>query len=414
MYTLYNILISIVGISLRLIALFNRKISLFVKGRKEVFSKLENEIASDDKVIWIHCASLGEFEQGRPIIEKLEQNYLTYKILLTFFSPSGYEVRKDYKGADVVCYLPIDTKYNAQKFLKLAHPTLAIFVKYEFWPNMLQELKSKNIETLLVSGIFRENQSFFKQYGSWIRKSLKGFSHFFVQDKNSKKLLESIGFSNVSKSGDTRFDRVFEITQQNNGLDFVSEFKQDNLVLVCGSTWKEDEKLIVSYINNLASENEKFIIAPHNINKNAIAELVKRINKKVVLYSDRSSGNLTDAQVLIIDAIGFLTKVYSYAEVAYIGGGFATGLHNILEPATFGVPILIGPKHKKFNEAVELVYLGGAVVVNNQDGLNKHLKELFTNSKARQSKGKIAGDYIAKNVGATESILEYIDKKITI
>jgi len=402
----------VVGFFLRIIALFNKKLRLFVDGRKKVFSKLDSEIAVDDKTIWMHCASLGEFEQGRPIIEKLKVDYPSYKIVLTFFSPSGYEVRKDYKGADVICYLPLDTKQNAKKFLDLVHPRLAVFVKYEFWPNILRELKSQEIKTILISGIFRENQAFFKAYGSWMRKSLKGFSYFFVQDENSKNLLNSIGFTNVEKSGDTRFDRVFEITQQNNNLNFVSEFKGDDLLLVCGSTWKEDEDLLVEYINNSTEKNQKYIFAPHNIKQNDIEELQQRINKKTVLYSDKATQNLVDNQVLIIDAIGFLTKVYSYADIAYVGGAFATGLHNVLEPATFGIPIVIGSEYQKFKEAIDLVNLGGISSIKNQNELNSELNELFLYSENRASKGRVSKDFIQDNLGATKMILEYIDKSV--
>ncbi len=412
MYILYNILIHIVRFFLRIIALFNKKLGLFVNGRKEVFSKLKNEISLGDKVIWIHCASLGEFEQGRPIIEKLKVKYPSFKIVLTFFSPSGYEVRKNYIGADVICYLPLDTKQNAQNFIELIHPTLAIFIKYEFWPNILRELKNQQIETILVSGIFRENQAFFKSYGSWIKKSLKGFSHFFVQDNNSKHLLNSIDFNNVSVSGDTRFDRVFEITQQDSQLDFVSKFKGDNLLLVCGSTWKEDEDLLAEYINKSEIENQKFVFAPHNIKQKEIEELQQRINKKTVLYSDKENENLADAKVLIIDAIGFLTTVYSYADIAYVGGAFATGLHNVLEPATFGIPIIIGSEYQKFKEAVDLVNLGGVISVNTQKELSSQLNALFLNPDLRQEKRNISEKYITKNIGATEMILNYIDKKL--
>ena len=351
MYTLYNFVLILAEFFLRIIALFNKKLRLFIDGRKEVFSKLKNEIPSGSKIIWIHCASLGEFEQGRPIIEKLKINYPSHKTVLTFFSPSGYEVRKNYKGADVICYLPLDTKKSAKKFIQLTNPALAIFVKYEFWPNILRELKNQQIKTILVSGIFRENQAFFKGYGAWMRKSLKGFSYFFVQDDNSKNLLNSVGFTNVEKSGDTRFDRVFEITQQNNELNFVSEFKGANLLLVCGSTWKEDEDLLIDYINNSVSKNQKYIFAPHNIKEKEIIELKQRLNKKTILYSEKENQNIADAEVFIIDAIGFLTKIYSYADIAFVGGGFATGLHNVLEPATFGIPIIIGPEYQKFKRS---------------------------------------------------------------
>ena len=412
MYTLYNFVLILTEFFLRIIALFNKKLRLFIDGRKEVFSKLKNEISSDDKITWIHCASLGEFEQGRPIIEKLKINYPSHKIVLTFFSPSGYEVRKNYKGADVICYLPLDTKKNARKFIQLTNPALAIFVKYEFWPNILRELKNQQIKTILVSGIFRENQAFFKGYGTWMRKSLKGFTYFFVQDDNSKNLLNSVGFTNVEKSGDTRFDRVFEITQQNNELSFVSEFKGDNLLLVCGSTWKEDEDLLIDYINNSTAKNQKYIFAPHNIKEKEIIELKQQLDKKTILYSEKENHNLADAEVLIIDAIGFLTKVYYYADISYVGGAFATGLHNVLEPATFGIPIIIGPEYQKFKEAIDLVNLGGATSIKSRKELSSELNELFLHTEIRTLKGKISKDFITNNVGATKMILTYIDKTL--
>lgn len=409
---LYNILISITRFFLQIIGLFNKKIKLFIDGRNESFQKIEKSISKTDKTIWIHCASLGEFEQGRPIIEELKDKYKNHKIVLTFFSPSGYEVRKNYDQVDVVCYLPLDTKSNARKFIELVHPEMAIFVKYEFWPTILKELKNKNIQTILVSGIFRENQIFFKPFGVWMRKSLKTFSHFFVQDVNSEKLLASIEIHNVTVSGDTRFDRVHEITKQDNSLDFIEEFKHNQLTFVAGSTWKQDEELIIDYINNSASENDKFIIAPHNINPKEIKELQNNINKKTVLFSEKESQNLKEAQVFIIDTIGILTKIYSYADIAYVGGGFETGLHNILEPATFGVPIIIGPKYDKFKEAVDLVNEGGCFVVYTKQEFNSQLKELFNDADDRMKKGKITKKFISQNIGATNKILDYIKSRI--
>lgn len=412
MYFLYNLIVSIARFFLLIIAQFNKKIKLFVDGRKNAFQKLKNEISISDKVIWVHCASLGEFEQGRPIIEKIRKEYTNHKIVLTFFSPSGFEVRKNYKEVDVVCYLPLDTKSNAKKLIDLVHPEVAIFVKYEFWPNILRELKRKSVETILVSGIFRKSQSFFRPFGSWMRKSLQNFSHFFVQDVNSEKLLASVGFHNVTVSGDTRFDRVYEITKQNNQLDYIEDFKQNQLTFVAGSTWKEDEELIVDYINNKASKDEKFIIAPHNIDANEINELKNNINKKTVLFSDKENQDLKSAQVFIIDTIGILTKIYSYADIAYVGGGFKTGLHNILEPATFGVPIIIGPEYDKFREAVELVNEGGCFVVYTKTEFDNQLKELFTDANDRNKKGEITKNFISQNLGATNIILDYINYRI--
>lgn len=409
MYFLYNIVVTIVQFLLKIIAVFNGKINLFVKGRRETFSKLKQAIFKDDNVFWFHCASLGEFEQGRPIIEKIKNENPKLKIIVTFFSPSGYEVRKDYKVADVVCYLPLDTKKNVQLFLDIIHPELAFFVKYEFWPNYLKELKKRNIKTLLISGIFRENQVFFKFYGSWMRKSLKAFTQFFVQDENSKRLLSSIHFNNVKLSGDTRFDRVFEITNQNNELKFINEFKNNSKVLVAGSTWKDDEFMLVNYINEEALNDEKFIIAPHNIHSQDIQKLKNEIKKPVVLYSEMKGKNLQDYQVFIVDTIGILTKIYSYATIAYVGGGFTkTGVHNVLEPATFGVPIIIGPNYNKFKEAVELVESKSCFVANNFEKLSLHLKKIFLQKGKRELAGNTAKEYVEERTGATAKILKYL------
>ena len=409
MYFLYNLLILVAEFLLKITALFNKKIKLFIDGRKLTFFKLQQVIGKTDEVIWIHCASLGEFEQGRPIIEKLKLKFPTKKVVLTFFSPSGFEVRKNYENADVVCYLPLDSIQNAKKFIKTVHPQLAIFVKYEFWPNMLKELKNNHIETILISGIFRENQPFFKWYGAWMRKSLTTFSHFFVQDENSKQLLNTINFNNVTISGDTRFDRVFEITQQNNKLSFIEEFINKKYTVVAGSTWPADETLLVNYINKNASENEKFIIAPHNINSKDIGDLKNSISKKVVLFSEKDNKNLSEYQVFIIDTVGILTKIYSYADVAYVGGGFTkTGVHNVLEPATFGIPILIGSNYHKFNEAIDLVKKKACFVINDSKELSLHLDEFFRFEETRLKAGENAQKYVVDKTGATAKILNYI------
>lgn len=409
---LYNILIATAYFFLRIIALFNKKIKLFVQGRKQTFHKLSS-INKNDKVIWLHASSLGEFEQGRPIIEQLKKQFSNYKIVVTFFSPSGYEIRKNYNLAEIVCYLPFDTKTNVRKFVQQLHPNLAIFIKYEFWPNLLSELKKNNIKTILVSGIFRENQSFFKPYGSWMRNKLTAFNHFFVQNTSSKELLNSIGFTNVTVSGDTRFDRVFKILQLNNSLDFISDFKNKKHLLVAGSSWKEDEELLINYINNEASEEEKFIIAPHNINKKKCAELKKSILKKAVLFSEKEQQNLGDFQVFIIDTIGILTKIYSYADVAYVGGGLSTGLHNILEPATFGIPVVFGGyQYDKFKEATDLVSLGGCKAVKNQQEFTNLIKILYSDSFFRKQLGEINEKYVKDNVGATDLILNYINTNL--
>jgi len=408
MLFLYNLFVHIVYFFLKIIALFNPKIKLFINGRKETFNKL-SFIEKNDKVFWIHTASLGEFEQGRPIIERFKKENPTYKIVVSFFSPSGYEIRKNYDLADVVCYLPFDTRKNMRKFIQQIHPNITVIIKYEFWPNLLNELKRTNTKTILVSGIFRENQIFFKPLGKWMRKFLFAFDHFFVQNETSKKLLETLNFENVTVSGDTRFDRVYEILQQDNSLDFIETFKENSHLLVAGSTWKEDEDLIVNYINNKSSDEEKFVIAPHNINSKGIDELRVSILKKTILYSERNNVNLQDFQVLIVDTIGLLTKIYSYSDVAYVGGGLATGLHNILEPATFGIPVIFGGNtHHKFNEANDLLKLGGSKTILIQEDFTNIFSDLKNNTNLKTQMGNICSDYVKNNIGATNLVLDYI------
>ncbi|WP_231372812.1 3-deoxy-D-manno-octulosonic acid transferase [Aureivirga sp. CE67] len=411
---LYNIGVYLTGGVLKTVALFQPKMKLFVEGRKDVFQNLEASIDKEENYVWIHCASLGEFEQGRPVIEKIKANYPNYKIILTFFSPSGYEVRKNYEMADIICYLPLDSKKNAKKFLSLVNPKVAIFVKYEFWPNYLFQLKKMNIPTILVSGIFRKDQVFFKPQGTWMRKALGAFSHFFVQDENSKELLNSIEFENVTRCGDTRFDRVFEITQQDNTLDFIEKFKDEKFTIVAGSSWKDDEEHLVSYINNKMPEDVKMIIAPHNMDKKAIKELEKGIEKRVVLFSDKENKKLEEYQVFIIDTIGILTKIYSYATVAYVGGGFTkSGVHNTLEAATYGLPIVIGPNFKKFNEVKELVNRKACLTYKTQAELDEFFGKLYSDSEFLRKTGALSDVYVKENLGATKAILTYLDRKLS-
>ncbi|NQY04867.1 MAG: 3-deoxy-D-manno-octulosonic acid transferase [Flavobacteriaceae bacterium] len=412
MYFLYNILTYCTGFFIRIVSLFNTKLQLFVKGRVSVFKTLTQLNSENKRVIWVHCASLGEFEQGRPIIERLYQDSNNF-IVLSFFSPSGYEIRKNYDKAHHITYLPLDTNSNAKCFIKTLQPDLAIFVKYEFWPNYLRQLRRNNIRTLLVSGIFREKHSFFKNYGGWMRKSLDTFEHFFVQDQKSKALLGGINKTNVTISGDTRFDRVYEILQQNNTLEFIESFKQHSDCIVYGSTWKEDHEVISDFINS--SQDIKHIIAPHHIDEHAVKDITDRIpNKRIALFSEKDSLNLEEYDVFIINTIGILTKIYSYADVAYVGGGFKTGLHNTLEPATFGAPILIGPHYSKFNEAIELVELGGIISTNNKEEYLNHIKVLIVSSELRKEKGLICSEFIENKKGATEIILAYLGKFLPI
>lgn len=382
---------------------------LFIQGRKETFHKL-SALRKEDNVIWFHAASLGEFEQATPVIEEVKTKYSSHKILVTFFSPSGYEIRKNSDLADVICYLPFDTKGNVKKFVSTIKPEIAIIVKYEFWPNLLNELRRQDILTILVSGIFRKEQLFFKPAGNWMRKSLTAFNHFFVQDEVSKNLLKSINLNNVSVSGDTRFDRVSKILQQDNSLSFIEEFIANKHTVVAGSTWQEGETFLINYINQ--SEDEKFIIAPHNINSKEIKKLQNAINKRVILFSEKEGKLLNTFDVLLIDTIGLLTKIYAYADAAYVGGAFKTGLHNILEPATFGIPIVIGPQFQKFKEARDLVKLKGCISVKNQQEFSNTFSKLKTDKGFREQTGAINEEYIAKNKGATAQIIKFINKKI--
>lgn len=408
MLFLYNLIVLLATQIVKLLALFSPKMKLFVNGRKDVFPTLKSKIAANDKTIWFHAASLGEFEQGLPMMEKIKEQFPNHKIIVTFFSPSGYEVRKNNSIADVTVYLPLDTKSNAQKFIELVHPELVFFIKYEYWPNYLNELKKQNTKTYLISGIFRENQAFFKWYGGFYRKALQTFDYFFVQNDSSKQLIQSIGFTNVKVSGDTRFDRVVSILERDNTLDFIEQFKDGKTTIVIGSSWPKEENLLVNYINN-SGKNVKFIIAPHNIKSEQISNLKQQITKATVLFSEKENKNLSEFQVFIIDTIGILTKIYSYADIAYVGGGYGNpGVHNILEPATFGVPIVVGPNYSHFAEATALVNMNGCISITEQKQLNEAFDLLLNNEDERHEKGHICSTFVQMNKGATEMIMKHI------
>ncbi|MEM7485294.1 MAG: glycosyltransferase N-terminal domain-containing protein [Bacteroidota bacterium] len=380
---------------------------LFVSGRKEVFQKLEAKVSGDDRFIWMHVASLGEYEQGLPILERIKSKYSSHKIALTFFSPSGYEVKKNTGIADVVVYLPMDTLSNAKRFLININPEIAIFIKYEIWPNYLYELKKRGIPTLLVSAIFSKRQVFFKPYGGFMRKSLKTFSHFFVQNESSKHLLASLNFENVTVSGDTRFDRVSEILKQDNVLGFMKDFKKSDFCLVAGSTWPEDEEILVDFINS-SEKTVKYVIAPHTIKPVHIEKIQASLTKKSVCYSKLAQENVADYEVIIIDTIGLLTKIYSYADVAYVGGAFATGLHNTLEPAVYGIPVIIGPNYLGFREAEDLVDRNGIHVITDNSSFTGLMNRFISDSDFRNKTGNTNTDYIKENLGATELVMEFI------
>ncbi|MDO6517418.1 3-deoxy-D-manno-octulosonic acid transferase [Zobellia uliginosa] len=406
---IYNVIVQISWYILKVLSLFSSKLKLFVDGRKQSFEVLGNAISKEDNTLWVHAASLGEYEQGLPIIERLKTEYPSHKIVLTFFSPSGYEVKKNTTAADVVAYLPMDTAKNAARFIKTVHPDLAIFIKYEVWPNYMHALEGKKVPSILISALFKKNQAYFKAYGGFMRNTLKKFSYYFVQDENSKTLLQSIGITHVTISGDTRLDRVSEILDRDNSLDFMEAFKSDKLCFVAGSTWPEDEAILIDHINN-APKNLKYVLAPHTIKKDKILGLAGAFTKKTTLYSNIANNNLRDYDVLIIDHIGLLTKIYSYADIAYVGGGFSTGLHNTLEPAVFGIPVIIGPNYEGFKEAKDLVKQKGIYPIKDQWTFGELLKKLLDNTELRKQTGQINASYISKNKGASVEIMEHIRK----
>lgn len=403
----YSFFIAFFNFILPVLGIFSTKLKTFSVVRRGVFDVLKSEIAKGDRVIWLHAASLGEYEQAVPVLEQLRADYKAHKILLTFFSPSGYEIKKNTPLADVVTYLPLDTQRNAKQFIDIVKPELAIFVKYEFWPNYLYALKKSKVHTVLISGVFRTSQPFFKFYGSWMKKSLEAFNHFFLQNYSSLENLKKLGFENAVVSGDTRFDRVSRQLSYDNTLPFITEFKKQETLLVCGSTWPEDIDLLADFINS--SNQMKTVIAPHKIDKERIEVLQNAITKKSVLYSEYQKGATLDVDVLIIDAIGFLTKIYAYADLAYVGGAAGTtGLHNILEPATFGIPIITGSHISKFPEAQDLRKLAGLFTVSSQEEAHEILNQLVTDKSFREKTGMIAGHFISENTGATQQICDYL------
>ncbi len=387
-------------------ALVNPKARLWVKGRKKLFQRLEQAILEKDprrekQIAWFHCASLGEFEQGRPVIEAYRRKHPEQLSLITFFSPSGYEIRKNYTSADFICYLPSDTKAHAEKFVRLVKPSVAIFIKYEYWFNYLSALQRNATKVYVISAIFRQSQHFFRWYGSWFRKQLSAITWFFVQDDESLRLLKSIGILQASVSGDTRFDRVFDIRKSITDLPLVRSFCGDAKVMVAGSTWPEDENLLLPLIRQ---GKMKFILAPHETDKARIQSLIEKINLPVLKYSEADPEKSAAANIMIIDSIGILSRLYRYATVAYIGGGFGAGIHNILEAATFGVPILFGPNYRKFREANDLIRLGGAFSVENETRFSKVLETLTPGNPI----GTICSNYVDESQGATQHIMEQL------
>ena len=405
---LYTLLIHLVQAVLPVSGWFSPKMKQFVAGRRIVFDTLKAKLDTQQPTIWFHAASLGEYEQGVPVMTAIQKEYPKYQLVVTFFSPSGYEIKKENTFGKATTYLPLDTPNNAGRFLDAVQPELAIFIKYEFWPNYLNELQKRKIHTLLLSGVFNRRQLFFKPYGRWMIKSLKAFHHFFVQDKASEQLIKTLGFDQVTCSGDTRFDRVAAQLKMDNALAFMETFKGDALCVVCGSTWPEDESVLASYINNHEGV-ARFVIAPHQTKEQQIAQLERNLKVKTLRYSQREGKDIEAYEVLIIDTIGLLSKIYSYADLAYVGGALGhTGLHNILEPATFGIPILSGPHIDRFPEAQRLRQLAGLYTVANVSELDHILNKLLLDEKFRAQTGMIAGHFINSNTGAIRTVMEYI------
>ncbi len=395
--------------------IFSPKLKEFSDVRRSVFEEMQQKILSADRIIWFHAASLGEYEQGVPVMQAVKEMYPSHKIVLTFFSPSGYNQKKKNPFADITVYLPLDTAKNAKLFIEIAKPELVFFIKYEFWPNYLFRLKKAKIPTYLISGVFRESQPFFKFYGKWMIYALDTFDHFFVQDENSKNLATTLGFNKVTVSGDTRYDRVNRQLSLNNDVPFIEIFKDGKPLLICGSTWTEDETLLLDFINNAAAPNVKVIIAPHQINSEKTDALRAKITSKTHLFTQADSRQIAEANVLILNTIGILSRAYSYADVAYVGGAVGnTGLHNILEPATFGLPILTGDNLDKFPEAQQLRKLAGLFTISSEKELTDLLLKFFENPDFRRKTGIISGHFIQDNVGATQKIINYLAKNTVL
>lgn len=405
MNIIYNLGISAYSLAARIAAKKSEKISKMIAGQRQTFAMLERRSKEIEGCIWIHAASLGEFEQGRPLMERIRREHPDEKILLTFFSPSGYEVRKDYKGATMVCYLPFDKERNVTRFLQLAKPRMAIFVKYEFWGNYLEQLKKNCIPTYIISSIFRKGQIFFLPWGGVFRGMLRCFNKIFVQDENSKRLLDGIGITDVVVAGDTRFDRVTDILASNKHFEILDRFvAADNRpVLMMGSSWQPDEDIVIPYFNS--HSEMKLVIAPHEFDEQRLSVLMGKITRPVSRYtklSDAKDAALCDC--LIVDCFGILSSCYAYAKAAYIGGGFGVGIHNLNEAAVYGIPVIFGPNYYKFKEAGDLIACGGGFSIHDADDFSKIFGGMLADASVMSKGGKCAGDYIKSKLGATDKI----------
>ena len=388
----------------------NLKARKMKQGHKEIFHYLAQNADPEGGYIWIHASSLGEFEQGLPIIEAIKAHYPEQKIAITFFSPSGYEVRKNYSKADLICYLPFDLPNNVNRFLNILKPKQAIFIKYEFWGNYLNALAKRNIPTYIISAIFRPSQIFFRPYGGYFRKILQNFEHLYVQDENSKKLLKDIGITKVSVTGDTRFDRVLEIRSQAKELPLIEQFSKEKFTLIAGSSWPKDEEIFIDYFNR--HSEMKLIIAPHEIHEEHIQFILSRLNRTTIRYTQADEKNIQKADCIIIDCFGLLSSIYRYGQVAYVGGGFGAGIHNVPEAAVYSIPVIFGPNHKKFKEAKELIIAGGGFSISKSEDFKLVMDRLLKNKEFLSKAGITAGQYIQNNSGASKKILKELYPEI--
>jgi 3-deoxy-D-manno-octulosonic-acid transferase len=405
---MYNLVIYLYLLGVVIYSRFNEKVRMMWRGEREAFRILREKVDPNAKYVWFHAASLGEFEQGRPLIERLRKEHPEYKILLTFFSPSGYEVRKNYEGADIICYLPLDTITNARRFLRLVQPVAAFFIKYEFWYNYLHILKHRGVPVYSVSSIFRPEQVFFKWYGRQYRRVLNCFTHFFVQNEISKELLAKIHITNVTVVGDTRFDRVLQIKEAAKQLPIVEAFKQNDQVFVAGSSWAPDEEIFIPYFKK--HPEWKMIIAPHVIGEEHLRQIEKLLEgRKVVRYTEATETDARNADVLIIDCFGLLSSIYHYGEIAYVGGGFGVGIHNVLEAAVWDVPVFFGPNNQRFQEAQGLKAAGGGFDFETAEAFKQQMDIFLTDAEKLRTAGVQAGKFVQSLAGATEKVLSCVN-----
>lgn len=406
---MYSLGIYIYILCVRIASLFSTKARLLLDGHAETFGILARTLRTNDRYVWFHASSLGEFEQGRPLMERIRQRHPEYKILLTFFSPSGYEVRKNYDGADIVCYMPFDTPRNARRFVRMVKPEKAFFIKYEFWKNFIDELHRSKCEVYSVSSIFRKNQIFFRSYGKQYAKVLHNFTRIFVQNDDSRRLLENVGVTAVSVAGDTRFDRVTDIRNAAKDVDAAKHFAEGATnVLVVGSSWEPDEDIIIPYFNE--HKDLKLILAPHVVNEAHIRRILSALKRPAIriTQAEKENRSLQDFDCMIVDTYGMLSSIYRYGNIAYVGGGFGVGIHNVPEAAVYGVPVLIGPNHQKFREAEMLLHLGGCFEITSPDTFAMTMKLLTQNEDSRKKAGNAAGNYILSNAGAADKIFDAI------